>query len=100
MIYLWAKGYKIMNWRYRNHLGEIDIIAKKGDYLIFIEVKARKNSKIASEILTQNQIRRIKNSAEYFMARNHNLRHLKRRFDFILVQSFFRLSHQKNYFAN
>ncbi len=42
MLFLWIKGYKIIAWRYKNNLGEIDIIALKGKFIVFIEVKARK----------------------------------------------------------
>ena len=40
--YLRCKCYRILAERYRNHGGEIDIVAKKGDTLIAIEVKARR----------------------------------------------------------
>ena len=38
--YLFLKGYRILARRYRTKLGEIDIIARKGDLAVFIEVKA------------------------------------------------------------
>lgn len=100
MIFLWLKGYKILCWRYKNHCGEIDIIAKKRDFVVFVEVKARKNAAINREILMQSQIRRIKNSAEYFMSKNHKLSLCRRRFDFILVKNFFCIHHQKNFFTD
>lgn len=37
------KGYRILAFRYRTKLGEIDIIARKGDLVACIEVKARAN---------------------------------------------------------
>ena len=39
--YLTNKGYKIIKRNYRCKLGEIDLIAKKDDRIIFIEVKYR-----------------------------------------------------------
>lgn len=39
--YLKKKGYKILEQNYRSKLGEIDIIAKDRDTLVFIEVKTR-----------------------------------------------------------
>jgi putative endonuclease len=41
--YLRFKGYRILAERYRNHGGEIDIVAQKGKTLIAVEVKARRS---------------------------------------------------------
>lgn len=40
-LYLMAKGYRILAIRYRTRLGEVDLIARKRDLVIFVEVKAR-----------------------------------------------------------
>ena len=39
------KGYDILETNYVTKVGEIDIIAKEGKALVFVEVKARKNSR-------------------------------------------------------
>ncbi len=43
--YLTDKGYRILDRNYRSYNGEIDIVAKDGEYIVFVEVKYRtKNS--------------------------------------------------------
>lgn len=39
--YLKEKGYTIIATNYKNKIGEIDIVAKDSNYLVFVEVKAR-----------------------------------------------------------
>ena len=43
--FLKEKGYKILEINYKNKIGEIDIIAKDGDYIVFVEVKSRLSEK-------------------------------------------------------
>ena len=40
-LYLRLKGYRILAERYRNHYGEIDLVASRGKFLVAVEVKAR-----------------------------------------------------------
>lgn len=57
---LLLRGYRILAMRYRVKAGEIDIIARKGDLVSFIEVKARSTSAdsvFAVSGLTQSRIR-------------------------------------------
>ncbi len=42
--FLRRRGYRILELNHRNRLGEIDIIAKDGDTLAFVEVKAKKSA--------------------------------------------------------
>lgn len=60
--YLQSKKYKIIARNVRNKAGEIDIVAKKGDELYLIEVKARKNITYGypEEYVTKNKLQKIK----------------------------------------
>ncbi len=61
VAYLKAKGYEILEKNYRIHKGEIDIVAKDGMYIVFVEVKYRShsysgNAEEAVDIRKQRQI--------------------------------------------
>ncbi|MBQ0017110.1 MAG: YraN family protein [Clostridiales bacterium] len=62
--FLIKKGYKILETNYTTKLGEIDIIAKQKDVIVFVEVKARETLRygLPREAITpykQNKIRRV-----------------------------------------
>lgn len=46
--FLEQQGYEVLEYNFRCHIGEIDIIARDGAYLVFVEVKYRKNEKTGS----------------------------------------------------
>jgi len=79
-------GYKCIEKNYRCSLGEIDLIAKDGDCLVFIEIKTRKGRSIgyAKEAVTQRKIRQISKVALAYMKSN-NCCDTKSRFDVIAV---------------
>lgn len=66
--YLLGNGYSIMQHNYRSGKSEVDIIAKKGDTLVFVEVKARSNLKFGypEASLSKAQERRIVDAAEEY----------------------------------
>ena len=57
--YLVAKGYRILARRVRTRVGEIDIVARHRDSLIFVEVKARTTLDSAIFALHPSALRRI-----------------------------------------
>ena len=65
--------------------GEVDIIAKRGNLVAFVEVKARGSLAEAAESLGSGQRRRIERAAAAFLARHPRLGHCQVRFDVILV---------------
>jgi len=66
------KGYSIICKNFRGRYGEIDIIAKDGDTLVFIEVKARRTLKYGEpeEAVDLRKIDKIKKLIDYFLLVN------------------------------
>lgn len=67
--YLKQKGYVIVEKNYRCRIGEIDIIARHKGYLVFIEVKYRKNlySGMPAEAVNDKKQRVISKVARWYM---------------------------------
>ncbi|NQV84918.1 MAG: YraN family protein [Rhodospirillales bacterium] len=79
------KGYRIITRRFRSRVGEIDIIARRGDVLVFIEVKARRDAATAAHAISARQKRRITRTAQVFVQAHPSLALMDQRFDAILV---------------
>ena len=84
-LYLRLHGYRILERNFRCRQGEIDIIARRGDVVAFVEVKQRKNADYgeAREFVTFSKQRRIIRAAELWLVREHC--ELQPRFDVIEV---------------
>lgn len=67
--YLLQKGYEILENNYRCGLGEIDIIAKQGTYVVFLEVKYKRQSQYGypRESVTYSKQRRIMKAAVHYL---------------------------------
>ena len=80
------RGYAILARRYRSRLGEIDIVARDGATLVFIEVKARAGDEFggAAAAVTAWKQRRIALMAVDYVAR-HRLENRPCRFDVVTV---------------
>ena len=68
--YLCKKNYKIVETGFRSRFGEIDIIAKNKEFLVFVEVKTRKNTNFAyaREYVSKDKQRKIIATANYWLA--------------------------------
>ncbi|MGA0392681.1 MAG: YraN family protein [Rhodospirillales bacterium] len=82
---LQLRGYRVLARRYKTPLGEIDIVARHGRVLAFIEVKARQNFKEAVESISPRQRDRIVRAAELYLQRNAQFAQLHLRFDAMLI---------------
>lgn len=91
--YLVQCGFGIVAQRVRNKAGEIDLIARIDDLLIFCEVKARADLEAAAWSILPRQQRRIAAAAEAWLAGHPELAALNARFDALLVTPSGRVQH-------
>ena len=86
--HLKKNGYKILEQNYRNQLGEIDVIAKDKDTLVFVEVKARRSGGYGSPkwAVTPKKQRQISKVALYYL-KAVKQKNVKARFDVVAISS-------------
>jgi putative endonuclease len=84
--YLRKKGYKIIEQNYRSHLGEIDIIAKEKQTIVFVEVKSRRSVRYGSPkfAVTPKKQRKISMVALYYLKTTRQT-DVKARFDVVAI---------------
>jgi putative endonuclease len=82
---LMASGYRIVARNFRSPVGEIDLIARRGRTLVFIEVKHRGDHAAAALAILPRQQARIRRAAEAFLARRPELATFSLRFDAMLL---------------
>lgn len=83
--WLRAKGYTILSRRVRLPVGEIDLVARKGDVICFIEVMERATRSAALGAVTPAAWRRISRAAESWMAQRPRFHACGWRYDLIAI---------------
>lgn len=79
------KGFRLLAQRYRCPVGEIDILARRGNLLIAVEVKARDTQQAAAFAIDTRQRDRVARATEHFLAANQRYSGCDIRFDAVLV---------------
>lgn len=86
-MFLRLHGYKIIKTRYvtgkHTNRAEIDIIAKRGNTIVFVEVKSRHDLQSAWDAILPGQMSRLRNAADTYLAKKHWIG--SARFDVIAV---------------
>ena len=83
--FLMAKGYRILAKRFRTPYGEIDLVARKRNLLVFVEVKARGSLDEAAYAVTPRQQQRIINAAQAWLMAHPEHAEFDMRFDAMLI---------------
>jgi putative endonuclease len=100
--YLEEKGLRILEANYRFHHAEVDIVAEEGEYLVFCEVKTRRDDAFGApeQAITQYKAHQIRKVASAYLAK-HGIHDRQCRFDVIgilVTEGVVRLNHMRNAF--
>lgn len=68
-LFLRFKGYRILEMRYKTKYGEVDIIAARGNAVVFVEVKQRQTLSAAIGTVGYASEKRIMDAAEVYLTR-------------------------------
>jgi putative endonuclease len=85
LLYLMAKGYRPLARRYGGKGGEIDLIVRRGEAVVFVEVKARDELDAAIEAIGPGKQRAFTRAAARWLANNPWAATLDLRADAILI---------------
>lgn len=98
--YLRGRGYEIVRRNYRCPYGEIDVIARDGDTLVFVEVKYRGSAYWGApwEAVNARKRRRISRAALSFYSGNGYEQDVSCRFDVIGIERGGKITHIENAF--
>ena len=85
--WLEGHGYQIVERNYRCRQGEIDLIAEKDGYLVFVEVKYRRDDKMGNpkEAVNRKKQKKISMTASYYLMRECGRMDIPCRFDVAAV---------------
>lgn len=75
--YLQSLGYSILGTNWRSPEGEIDVVARDGEIIVFVEVKARTSSRfgLPEEAITQRKRRRLQQAGLAYLGAHDLLDH-------------------------
>lgn len=85
--FLKNRGYEILDRNFYSRYGELDLVCKKGDYLVFVEVKYRKKTDFGypSEAVTRKKQSAMLHTARYYMYKNRISDSTPCRFDVVCI---------------
>ena len=85
--YLLEKGYEIIERNYKTKSGEIDIIAKKAETVVFVEVKTlpQATPDMLSSVLNQQKLKRILKTSKRFLLNHRQYSNSYIRYDVIVL---------------
>lgn len=85
-VYLIAKGHRILARRAQTPVGEVDVIAVKGQRLAFVEVKYRQTLALAQAAITSTLRQRVRRSANVWLSKHPRYQDYDVGFDLIFLR--------------
>jgi len=82
--FLKRKGYRIIERNYRTRFGEIDIVARYGGYLVFVEVKSGKSEYFPRTRVDLSKVKRIELAVNEYLLK-HKIKYEALRIDVVEV---------------
>ena len=96
--FLIKKGYEFIEGNHVNVMGELDLIMKDGDWLVFVEVKMKTDDKYGhpEEMISRNKLARVRRVAEMYLVLNPLMRKnfTKYRIDAVCIED--KIRHYEN----
>lgn len=88
--YLKNKGFKLIEKNFNCRVGEIDLIMKDNDNLVFVEVRYRRNNDFGSgaESITASKQSKLIKTASLYLQQHAKLNKLPSRFDVVSISGF------------
>lgn len=96
--YLRCKGYRLLKRRFKTHVGEIDLVMRKGGTTVFVEVKARHNTDESVYAVSTHTARRIASAAAIYVNRDERAAKSFQRFDIVAMSPYLWPTHIVNAF--
>lgn len=86
--YLRSAGYQILASNYHSYFGEVDLICKKGETVVFVEVKNYKKNSIKTpyQAVSSSKQHKIITTAKRYVMEN-NLGNVSVQFDVLIIES-------------
>ncbi len=99
-LYLQITGHRVLARRFRCRAGEVDLIARRGRTLVFVEVKQRSRADHAVDPVTARSEERIIRAGETFLTRHPRYveEGFRLRYDVVIVTGRWRISHLRDAF--
>lgn len=85
--YLEKQGYTILEQNYWCRFAELDVVAREGEYLCFIEVKYRRNDRYEAPegVIPQAKMRNICRASQFYMKEKRILPDTPIRYDVVMI---------------
>jgi len=97
--FLRLRGWRIVNRRFKTPVGEIDLIARRGHTIAFIEVKRRATLDDSSACISPDNVARVRRAAEWWLkSQPHFADKWTLRFDVVALAPYARIRHIPNAF--